>query len=550
MYKDPQILQQLALHETLPGDEEGGCCHKKKPSPWPPIITCIILLIPRLMEAVPSFTSKRSVGEANPASQIPTSAVKELHINAIDVFRAIAIYRTATVHFRCSFPYDALKSIIYRFCCSDVQMCEYVYGRIQTSFEGIFSVVAVYLVLQCDSFVMFTKRLIRKVGRQSLVFFFRGMWMAFLLFASTPVNCIIDSGVAYLKLPSSMLRWIVALITMTEIWPNSGANETSHTTYNFAFEVDIKEVLLIGILGLLRHKKGFSFVPAATAVVYWAYLIKQEMSPDACNALMRTSAIFHENFWMHWFPTSLIWLLLDGPLRSEFGQHFMGYLKQSLGFGATISVFGFLCFSFWIGTEPMVKILNHGNVGFTPCQTDVMDWQKSDFRFVLCCLPFEIAMFLSLHFLMAPEPATAKIHRQSLSGKEQPAILGFFLLSIRNLSSLSLQIIAWHTLVYDTLRVHSPAWEILQKRPQNSLLGYFMLHFAPAALLTLIPAWFSYRFIEKPWAKIFYSFTNGCSALALHIFLVSYLLLCAVDHSFLLRAFFKHLFFLFEKRFC
>lgn len=29
--------------------------------------------------------------------------------------------------------------------------------------------------------VMFTKRLIRKVGRQSLVFFFRGMWMAFLL---------------------------------------------------------------------------------------------------------------------------------------------------------------------------------------------------------------------------------------------------------------------------------------------------------------------------------------------------------------------------------
>lgn len=131
----------------------------------------------------------------------------------------------------------------------------------------------------------------------------------------------------------------------------------------------------------------------------------------------------------------------------------MGYLKQSLGFGATILVFGFLCFSFWIGTEPMVKILNihYGNVGFTPCQTDVVDWPAShldsrrvfvshvlswcvikimicykiwymfvhiffhvsvllpklfsfqgDFRFVLCCLPFEIAMFLSLHFLMAP----------------------------------------------------------------------------------------------------------------------------------------------------
>lgn len=27
---------------------------------------------------------------------------------------------------------------------------------------------------------------------------------------------------------------------------------------------------------------------------------------------------------------------------------------------------------------------------------------QGDFRFVLCCLPFEIAMFLSLHFLMAP----------------------------------------------------------------------------------------------------------------------------------------------------
>lgn len=156
---------------------------------------------------------------------------------------------------------------------------------------------------------------------------------------------------------------------------------------------------------------------------------------------------------MFCFAQHRIWLLLDGPLRSEFGQHFMGYLKQSLGFGATILVFGFLCFSFWIGTEPMVKILNihYGSVGFTPCQTDVVDWPAShldsrrffvshvlswcvmkimicykiydiclfiffhvsvlvpklfsfqgDFRFVLCCLPFEIAMFLSLHFLMAP----------------------------------------------------------------------------------------------------------------------------------------------------
>lgn len=40
-----------------------------------------------------------------------------------------------------------------------------------------------------------------------------------------------------------------------------------------------------------------------------------------------------------------------------------------------------------------------------------------------------------------------------------------------NLSSLSLQIVAWHTLVYDTLRVHSPAWKVLQKRPQNSSLS-------------------------------------------------------------------------------
>lgn len=45
-------------HESVAtGDEAGGCCHNKKPSPWPPIITCIILLIPRLMEAIPSFTS-------------------------------------------------------------------------------------------------------------------------------------------------------------------------------------------------------------------------------------------------------------------------------------------------------------------------------------------------------------------------------------------------------------------------------------------------------------------------------------------------------------
>ena len=55
-----------------------------------------------------------------------------------------------------------------------------------------------------------------------------------------------------------------------------------------------------------RHKKGLSFVPAAFAVAYWAYLFNQEMSSAACTAWIRTNnPDMHQSFWMHWFPTSL-----------------------------------------------------------------------------------------------------------------------------------------------------------------------------------------------------------------------------------------------------
>lgn len=68
-----------------------------------------------------------------------------------------------------------------------------------------------------------------------------------------------------------------------------------------------------------------------------------------------------------------MWLALDTPLRSAHVRSFMGRVKHSLGLFLTSALIVVaLCFSFWIGTEPMQKwqSFDWQRLGLVQCDFD------------------------------------------------------------------------------------------------------------------------------------------------------------------------------------
>eukprot|EP00434_Breviolum_minutum_P020880 symbB.v1.2.018418.t1/scaffold1470.1/size116919/1 len=279
---------EVKLHQTLPDDE---CQHDGNPSIWPACAAfAFLFLVPKILEKFVFSSTKLS-----------TLTFSEPSVNAVDVVRAIAIWYSTFASFQSLFPSRLADA---------VNGPNDLHQLLLSCFQGLYGVVTVYLVLSCDSLPMFCKRLLRKVSRQFLVPLFAGLWMPTLFFTSSPMNCINRSSVTHLKSwPAG--RWFLCLLTATaggqvseDLWP----------TYVEAFQ-DLQEVLLIGSLGILRPHLWSQVLPSAT-MLYWAYLMA--LKPDAVSSM--------QAFWMHRFPSSLIFLNLDTMLRSSGA---LGLLKRS-----------------------------------------------------------------------------------------------------------------------------------------------------------------------------------------------------------------------------
>lgn len=183
----------------------------------------------------------------------------------------------------------------------------------------------------------------------------------------------------------------------------------------------------------------------------------------------------------------------------------MGRVKHSLGLFLTSALIVVaLCFSFWIGTEPMQKWQS-------------FDWQR--LGLVQCDFDkLAVGDNVTENEFQGNHPGN-----NWARGEERSALAG----CITFLSDRALQINAWHMLIYDALHVHCPAWSELQNRGQNCMLEYLTLNFLPVLLLTLIPACLSHHFIEKPCASVFRKLSERCYTPVLYIFLVGYSLLCS-----------------------
>jgi len=211
---------------------------------------------------------------------------------------------------------------------------------------------------------MLSKRLLRKVGRQFLVALFASIWMPWMFYASSPMNCIRKSSLNYLK-PERAAGWLLFLLTATA---NEGAQVTVDMwpTCAAAFQIDMQEFLFIGILGILRPHLWFHVLPAVT-FLYWACLLGSLHGTCASTTGEEHEGV-QASFWMHWFPTSLIFLNLDTLLRSSNGQSSMAHVKHSLGlFGTALLVALGLCASFWVGMTPVVWSFDWQKAGLATC---------------------------------------------------------------------------------------------------------------------------------------------------------------------------------------
>ena len=180
------------------------------------------------------------------------------------------------------------------------------------------------------------------------------------------------------------------------------------TTYNWAFEMDLRIFLLVGACGVLR--KHLPFALPAACVAYWAYIVGIGATEGPCGFENSEELELHIiwvtnfSFWMHWFPTSLLLLNLDTCLRSEWAIYLMGRLKQKFGRWLILFMAIMLVISYCVGTVPIFR-QDWQRLGFSHCPM-LAGWLRNgnspSIPYVLAGLPFYITAFSSLHLASAP----------------------------------------------------------------------------------------------------------------------------------------------------
>eukprot|EP00435_Cladocopium_sp_Y103_P006364 s1957_g2.t1 len=434
------------------------------------------------------------------------------------------------------FPFQILADgINQRIWPHDPVLCELLSRKIESCLQGLYSIITIYLVLSCDSLAMLGKRLLRKVGRQFLVTLFASIWMPWMFYASSPMNCIRKNSLNYLK-PERAARWLLFILTATA---KEGAQVTEDKwpTYAAAFQIDMQEFLFIGILGILRPRLWFHVLPAVT-FLYWACLLGWLQ-----GTCVSTTSQEHEgvqaSFWMHWFPTSLIFLNLDTLLRSADGRSSMARVKHSLGlFGTALLVALGLCVSFWVRTSPTIWSFDWQKAGFATCGPLPPEDMPRQLQLAVD-LPFEVVTFMALHLGLAPAQAKnavearndfsmlVRLGRSIRKSRFLHLSHSLFYDGLGCLRNVALAFQIWHRIVFTTLRIHSPVWMELYFN-SNSVFEHQLLFFAPVILASWSIAWLTYRFIQEPWGKLIRKISGHCSDFVLFSFIAGYVFMCSV----------------------
>eukprot|EP00435_Cladocopium_sp_Y103_P017898 s1711_g4.t1 len=487
-------LAEVRLHHFEPGDP---CEHRGRPEPAPILLTSLVLLmLPRLWRPfVPRLPAVANGLQHSNGKQHPET--NQTALDAVNLIRVVALWHTCCVHWEMQFPFKSFCKWLARSWWADEELEDMLQVRLQTSLEGLYVMITLFLVLQCRSWKMFCQRLVRKVGRQLVVMYFIASVLPLLLYTSSPMNCLQEPTLN----PAVVARSAKNFLFGGKDWV-------------WAIQMDLHIFLLIGSLGLLRRHLP-SMLPAS-CVLYWAYILQMAMREGPCVVSEvskeledHTRWVTHFSFWLHWFPTSLLLLNLDTWLRKAHTIFLMGRLKQMLGKLLIIFIAVLLCFSYWISAKASLQ-LDWQSLGFSNCPM-YCGGHSPSMPYVLAGLPFHLTIFLSLHLAAAP----------TMEPTPSAGPVATFCNAFRD-TNLAFNI--WHGEVVSLGKAHFPAWIELFRRAQReeSTLEEQLLFFAPMVLGNFFLAWLTYHGLEKPWAQLLRDISERCPKVVLYVFSAAY----------------------------
>ena len=495
-------INKVRLHHFVPGE---SCEHDGRPDVFPILAICMFLCtLPRLLLR---GLGAKNLG-TNQREKMPLSVDLPVDVDLVNLLRVLALWNTLCFHLGSSFPFSSFAEFLR---CSllpkDNTLKDVFLWRMQTLLQGLFVINTIFLVLQCQGWTMFCKRLLRKVGRQLVVLYSIGVFAPMILYTSSPINCI--------NVPAA--RRFSTWVALHFFFGNRDI-----ITYNWSFEMDLRIFLLIGASGILR--KSLPFALPAACVVYWAYIVGIAAREGPCpfenteELEVHVIMVTYGSFWVHWFPTSLLLLNLDTCLRSPRAIYLMGRLKQKFGRSLILFMATMLVISLCIGTGtgPILR-QDWQRLGFSHCPM-VAGWVREgnspSVPYVLAGLPFFITVFTSLHLASAPALEGQKEDRDHLLPLQVP--LAFLCEAFRH-TGFAFNI--WHFLVlFDLLPARFPAWmELLKVAQKEQLTMEVQLLFVmPIAVSSFALAWATYHLLEKPWARVLHTLSEHCPVFLLY----------------------------------
>ena len=490
-------VEEVRLRRVSPGD---ACEQRGRPNVRRTMLTSLALLVPRLVWAAWGSSCQP---HTNPVS-----------LDAVDLFRVMAVWNTCCFHWEMAFPFKSFshlfRSTLWP---KKPSLDDLLQVRLQTCMEGLYVMISLFLVLQCNSWQMLCQRLLRKVGRQLVVMYFIASVLPLLLHTPSPMNCLREPDLDLPVLQSATDFFFIG------------------SKWTWALQMDLHIFLLVGSLGVLRRHLPLT-VPAASAL-YWAYIIGLTAREEPCHVKQVANKfanhirwITHFSFWMNWFPTSLLLLNLDTCFRKPQVIYSMGRLKQILGPWLGILIGAKLLFCYWISTK--LSEVDWRRFGFSDCPSYLGENSPS-MAYVLSGLAFHLTVFTSLHLAAAPDakqtaaPTGENGERDRGNGSVTLA-LGILKAFCKRFRNLNFTILLWHHEAIFLGQAHCPGWIAFFKKAQKeeSTLELQLLFFAPMAFGTYTLAWLTYHCIEKPWARLFRKLSECCPAVPLYVMFVVY----------------------------
>eukprot|EP00927_Polykrikos_kofoidii_P072468 TRINITY_DN68583_c0_g1_i1.p1 TRINITY_DN68583_c0_g1~~TRINITY_DN68583_c0_g1_i1.p1 ORF type:complete len:819 (+),score=97.51 TRINITY_DN68583_c0_g1_i1:46-2502(+) len=504
----PFLVQGVRLHRIVHSDE---CLRwsATRPSAAIPLVVSVILLAPwfllrlaglrewlrrrrwqlraddaELEANKDSFNPVPAVDTTTTAAVVaPTALVTAAQASArpladpttgcsVDALRVFALWTVRSSHH--------IEALPIRFIATG--LCEYVWQdqyimlcvRRQGDVSGSASVSLAALAST-------SRKLLRKVARQSATAFFLVVWIPVVTHVASPMHCLQAAGPLEQEPPTGsfvgkLATWAMRVVTMTQIrllweWPGSYSDPLHWPTYVWMVELEMRIYLSMAVFGWIEAQ--FPRASAAFAMAYGAFTVQTGRTPGFCGS----TKDFKYSFAFFRFPVALSVFYADRFFRTSTWFH--RSVRAAPTFWA-VATFVMLILT-WVASFTLADLPVWEQLGFF-CGNTNLDMRQ---------------LFLSMPMTMV---ALAFSHVPLSLPSTMTAVLRF-------ISRVSLPIMFGHQIVKKSLLKHFPVWGYARARNTDTdtgpgLLEDLLLFVPPLLALESIVALGVQDMVADPWATV------------------------------------------------